>query len=259
MEDLEQKLHRTWVQALVDLGFTEIASVAIDSEIHFDCDEYEDFNRWISVPKGIYLDIPTVHFSFAKKNEDAIVKTLVGVCKGHVYDSDGRSIDSTDFPVSFRVALLEVEEGWRDVTRNIIVGLQDPNQGVITEKIFERRGKRPFVYNEMKFASKSEIRIAQELEAHGVLFFPLPLAVRQETGNSYQDHREVDFIICSEGVWGILEVAYHVDRYEQDKEKDAWFKKSGILCIEHYTAERCFNSPKEVVTEYLEILAKHKR
>jgi hypothetical protein len=110
-----------------------------------------------------------------------------------------------------------------------------------------------------KFASKAEISIAQELEERRILFFPLPLAVRSDTGALYQDHREPDFLICHEGVWGILEVAYHPNRYERDAEKGTWFKKSGILCIEHYTAERCYTNPSEVVDQFLEILAKHKR
>ena len=52
------------------------------------------------------------------------------------------------------------------------------------------RGKAIIPYNEMKFASQSEIRIAQELERRKVLFFPLALAVRADTGDLYQDHRE---------------------------------------------------------------------
>lgn len=108
-------------------------------------------------------------------------------------------------------------------------------------------------------SSQSEIRIAQQLEVKKVLFFPLPLAVRNDSGNDFRDHREVDFLICDEGLWGILEVSYHPDRFEKDSEKDTWFKKSGILCIQHYTAERCFNNPGDVVDEFLEILKKYKR
>jgi len=86
----------------------------------------------------------------------------------------------------------------------------------------------------------------------------LPLAVRVETGNFYKDHREPDFLVCDDGRWGILEVSFHPDRFEKDAEKDAWFKKSGILCIQHYSAERCYNKSQEVVDEFLDILAKHK-
>jgi hypothetical protein len=125
--------------------------------------------------------------------------------------------------------------------------------------VFFKKEKNILIYNEMKFASKTEIRIAQELENHKILFFPLPLAVRAETGNFYNDHREVDFLICQDGTWGILEVSFHQDRYEKDSEKDSWFKKSGILCIQHYTAERCWEDSRQVVDEFLSILAQHKR
>jgi hypothetical protein len=98
-----------------------------------------------------------------------------------------------------------------------------------------------------------------ELEARKILFFPLAVAVRAETGQNWQDHREVDFLICHDGVWGILEVACHPNRFEQDAQKMGWFKQSGILCIEHVTAERCHQDAKGVLTQFLAVLAKHKR
>lgn len=51
----------------------------------------------------------------------------------------------------------------------------------------------------------------------------------------------------------------HPDRYEKDAEKDLWFKKSGILCIQHFTAERCYNESAKVVSEFLGVLAQHKK
>jgi hypothetical protein len=120
-------------------------------------------------------------------------------------------------------------------------------------------GRPTHTWNELKYASASEIRIAQELEKRQVLFFPLAVAVRAETGKNWQDHREVDFLVCQNGAWGILEVSYHPDRYERDSEKDVWFKKSGILCIQHYTAERCYKDSQGVVEEFLGILAQYEK
>jgi very-short-patch-repair endonuclease len=54
-------------------------------------------------------------------------------------------------------------------------------------------------------------------------------------------------------------VAYHPNRYEQDSEKDFWMKKAGILCIQHYTAERCYKETAQVVDEFLSVLQKHAR
>jgi len=174
-----------------------------------------------------------------------------------IYDNHGNFAD--DLPFVYRVRLIEVEQGWQNVVKKLITNAQDPNQALISEKAASKSGKQIYVYNEMKFASRSEIRIAQELETRKVLFFPLPLGVRADTGNFYNDHREVDFLICQDSVWGILEVSYHPDRYEKDSEKDSWFKRSGILCIQHYSAERCYDFSKEVIDEFLIILAKHRR
>ena len=101
--------------------------------------------------------------------------------------------------------------------------LQRLNQSLVTQILAARNGRPTFTYNELRYASQSEIKIAMELEARRVLFFPLAVGVRAETGEPWKDHREVDFLICYEGVWGILEVAYHPDRYEQDSEKAIWF------------------------------------
>ncbi len=179
------------------------------------------------------------------------------VSRGRIYDNNYNVVDN--LPFINRVKLIEVEQDWQNIVKNLIANAQNPNQGLISEKVASKNGKPINVYNEMKFASRSEIRIAQELETQKILFFPLPLGVRADTGNFYNDHREVDFLICQDGAWGILEVSYHPDRYEKDSEKDSWFKKSGILCIQHYSAERCYNFSKEVVEEFLTILARYRR
>ena len=134
-------------------------------------------------------------------------------------------------------------------------------RGAITEIVFAREKKDPILYNGLKFASQTEVRIAQELILRKVLFFPLAVGVRAETGQQYKDQREVDFLICDNGIWGILEISgpSHNGRLADDAEKDSWLKKSGILCIEHRTAEQCYANPKKVTDEFLSVLAKHKR
>jgi hypothetical protein len=145
------------------------------------------------------------------------------------------------------------------IARDLIVNFKGSNQGAITKKVFLRERKPTLIYNEANYASQSEIRIAQELEDRQVLFFPLAMGIRADTGEFYRDHREADFLICDDGTWGVLEVSYHPDRFEKDAEKDAWFKKSGILCVQHYTAERCYREPSNVVNEFISILRKHQR
>ena len=248
MDELNAKLHRTWVQLLIDNGYREIAAIAIETEVHI---LYSGYNL-----ESIAFDIPTSAYVYIKNDEQmkkAMERAMRTVSQGRIYDGNGNVEDN--LPFIYRVQLIEVEEGWQNVVKNLIVNAQNPNQALISEKAASKNGRQICIYNEMKFASRSEIRVAQELEIQKVLFFPLPLGVRAETGNFYDDHREVDFLVCRDGVWGILEVSYHPDRYE----KDSWFKKSGILCIQHYSAERCYGFPKEVVDEFLTILSKHKR
>ena len=252
MDEFDELLHRTWVQLIIDNGYREVAAIAIETDasiLHSGCQ-----------PVSIAFDIPTSTYVHVKNNEQikkVMERAMRSVSLGRIYDYDHDVIDN--LPFVYRVKLIEVETGWRNIVKNLIANAQDPNQALISEKVFFKKGKQVNVYNEMKFASRSEIRIAQELETQKILFFPLPLAVRSDTGNFYDDHREVDFLICNDGTWGILEVSYHPDRYEKDAEKDSWFKKSGILCIQHYSAERCYEFPKEVVDEFLTILAKHRR
>jgi hypothetical protein len=66
-------------------------------------------------------------------------------------------------------------------------------------------------------------------------------------------------MVRDNGAWGLLEVSYHPDRYERNAEKDVWFKRSGLLCIQHYTAERCNKDPAGVADGFLQILRKYEK
>jgi hypothetical protein len=252
MDKLTEQLHRTFVQLLIENDYREIAAIAIDSTLDI---LYSGFD-----PDCIAVNVPTSIYTMVKNNDHikkVIERALLSVCEGRITDQNGNPLGNLS--VIYRIQLLDIEEGWQNVIKSLIANAENPNQALITEKAFSKTNKQPYLYNEMKFASKSEIRIAQEFESRKILFFPLPLAVRADTGNFYEDHREVDFLVCEDGAWGILEVSYHPDRYEKDVEKDSWLKKSGILCVQHYTAERCYSNPAEVVKEFMSILAKHRK
>ena len=252
MDAFEARLHRTWVQYLVEAGHRELASAILDAELSM---LYSGYNHC-----GVAICVPVSAYPLIQNNDGlktTLESTLKLVATGHLTDQNGNDIGEPD--VEFRVKLLDVDDDWKAVVRDLIVNSKDGNQGFVSSLMASRRGKSLTTYNEMKFASKTEVRIAQEFERRGILFFPLPLAVRADTGELYKDHREPDFLVCQDGVWGILEVSYHPDRFEKDAEKDGWFKQSGILCVEHKSAERCFNSPSEVVDEFMAVLARHKR
>ncbi|KOP23282.1 hypothetical protein AMR41_26940 [Hapalosiphon sp. MRB220] len=258
-EELLQKLHQTWAKALIHDSWNEYAAIIVDAELSFKWDWDNNVGDYVD---GLLVYLPFNVYSILSKNDemqDVLKHYFLTIAKGHIpnwYNSDN-FIER--FPIEFRVKLLDIEEDWQKIIKFLITKSKDLNQGRVSEIVFTRKGKEMLIYNEMKFASQSEIRIAQELERRGILFFPLPLAVRCESGEFYKDHREVDFLICLDGTFGILEVSYHEGRYEKDKEKDAWFKKSGILCVESYLSEQCYNQPTVVVNEFLSILAKHKR
>lgn len=251
-EELAENILRTWLDFLVQGNFKEIAALTVDSELTIMRTQWNDVELYLNLTSSAFVMVVQ-----STSMQEFIRSGLNNICKGHFFDQNYNVISPV--PIEFRIKLLDSEESWRDIVKDIIVNSLDANQGTITKKVFARKGKSPHTYNEMSFGSQTEVRIAQELERLGVLFFPLPLAVRYETGNMYQDHREPDFLVCHDGVWGILEVSYHPDRYEKDAEKDHWFQRAGLLCVRHYTAERCFREPDVVVREFMEVLAKHKR
>ncbi|MEI6441671.1 MAG: hypothetical protein WCO29_00725 [Nostocales cyanobacterium ELA583] len=258
--ELAAKLHRTWIDALIHNCWNDYAAIIVDAELSFDF-EWDEYQQEEHI-SSILVKLPFSHYSTIINDEEmqkVLREHFLSVATGYIPNWKRVDWFRENFPINYRVKLLNIEEDWQKTIKFLITKSKDLNQGIVSEKVFARKGKEMLNYNEMKFASQSEIRIAQELERRGVLFFPLPLAVRNETGQCYKDHREVDFLVCVDGIFGILEVSRHQDRYEMDKEKDGWFKKSGILCIEHYTSEKCYQQPSLVVDEFLSILSKHKR
>lgn len=256
MDAFDAAVHRTLVDFLIHTKHAELAAVMLDAEVNskYDYDSYgpPTFERF-------FIDIPTTGYALIGTDplaQETLTQALRKIAGGQRVDQMP-DIPAVDFPVSFRIKLLPIEVGWEKIARSLIANAKGANQAMVSDLASD--GRPLHRWNELRYASASEIRIAQELEKRKVLFFPLAVAVRAETGKNWQDHREVDFLICDNGAWGILEVAYHPNRYEQDAEKDLWFKKSGILCIQHFTAERCYNESPKVVTEFLSVLAQHKK
>lgn len=186
MDEQEQQLHRTWVQLILDNGYRDVAAIAIDCELELKCYWAENFGESYRVDIGITIDVPSemyVHVKNNEKTKNLMERSLLAVCDGRIEFTDqGKKVKD---PVTYRVKLLEVDGEWKNATRSLILGDGISNQGEVTQLMFAKRNKTPYIYNEMRFASQSEIRIAQELESKKVLFFPLPLAVRAETGRFF--------------------------------------------------------------------------
>jgi hypothetical protein len=110
------------------------------------------------------------------------------------------------------------------------------------------------VWNNLRFRSKTERVIAEELDKRGILFFPNCMVRLGAPAN--RTNREPDFLICHKGKWGILEVdgePFHTSA-AKDHDRDRLFKQHGIKVIERYDAHRCYNSPSLVVDEFLLLL-----
>jgi hypothetical protein len=126
------------------------------------------------------------------------------------------------------------------------------NQGVAI-------GQSATIYWEgLRFRSQSEVRIAMELQKRNILFFPNCLGrLRKEDGFG---NAEPDFLVCSEGKWGIIEVdgePFHPPtRTAAEQIRDRWFKMYGVSTIEHFDAKHCFDAPGIVVEGFLRILMK---
>jgi hypothetical protein len=111
-------------------------------------------------------------------------------------------------------------------------------------------------WNDLRFRSQPEIKIAEALDKAGVLFYPNCKArISTPLG---REGKETDFLVFYQGKCGILEVdgePWHPpSRTVHDHERDRLFKVHGIRVVEHYDATRCSQQPDEVVREFLEIL-----
>ena len=111
-------------------------------------------------------------------------------------------------------------------------------------------------WNNLRFRSVSEMRIAEALDRTGVLFLPNCLA--RLTTSEGRKNREADFLVCFNGKWGILEVdgePFHpATRTVEAHKRDRFFRSYGIQVVEHFDATECYNDPDRVVRDFLKLL-----
>ena len=146
--------------------------------------------------------------------------------------------------------LVDIDPNWRMELLEIVRGKGVSNQATLA--------KEYRLWQNLRFRSESEIRIAKSLDRAGVLFLP---NCRARLGTSAaRGNREADFLVCREGKWGILEVdgePFHPpSRTAEDHERDRLFRAHGVRVVEHFDASRCFEEPDAVVREFLAILAR---
>ena len=126
-----------------------------------------------------------------------------------------------------------------------------------------KRRDLPETYREIEwkgmiFRSQSEIKIAKTLDHRGIFFIP-PTRVRLSTGKDGRQSRELDFVICHEGQWGVLEVDGPFHDRKLDAERDRWLRGHGVRSIQRFEATRCYQTPQAVVDEFLHVLEMESR
>lgn len=145
-------------------------------------------------------------------------------------------------------ALTQVDPEWRQESMERAREKSVDNQGPPTGAFR--------LWNNLRFRSATEVKIAEALDRSKVLFFPLCRG-RLDQGKA-RVTREPDFLVCSHGKWGIIEVdgeAFHPpSRTVHDHTRDRLFKAYGVKVVEHFDAEHCYNAPDTVVKKFLEIL-----
>jgi very-short-patch-repair endonuclease len=117
----------------------------------------------------------------------------------------------------------------------------------------------------MRFRSNPEREIAKVFDKMGVMFFPLPSG-RVMTDEGMRT-REVDFLVCSRGKWGILEcdgISHILNSIKKgqmpsaalDHKRDNDFNRHGQWFIKRFTDEECKKTPRQVVRQFLDMLHK---
>lgn len=149
--------------------------------------------------------------------------------------------------VDIRVQLVDIAPGWREELKEIAHGRRVHNQGV------EIPGREIIEWGNLRFRSQAEVRIAKALDATGVLFLPNCLA--RLNNAAARITKEADFLVCSHGKWGILEVdgPFH-PRAASDHDRDRLFQHHGIKVTHRFPAERCYSDASGVVREFLALL-----
>jgi hypothetical protein len=156
------------------------------------------------------------------------------------------------------VNLNEADFVQSDLGKTIIPGEHEISEKNTAEEdkqeTSQKAEEQSYDWNGWHFRSEEEVEIAEALDRAGVLFIPKS-RIRMTTSEGKQN-QEPDFLIFSQGKWGILQV-WHEDE-EKDRESAIAglqiFQSHGIQTVQHYYASRCQIEPDRVVQEFLETL-----
>jgi hypothetical protein len=153
----------------------------------------------------------------------------------------------TMIDVGYRTQLVDLHDDWHKELLEISRGKPVHNQAVQAE--------HAILWNNHRFRSQAEIRLANALEKARAFFLP---NCKARLGISKRENREPDFLVCHKGKWGIIEVdgePFHPpSRTVDDHERDRLFLAHGIKLVQHFDAAECFENAEGVVHKFLYLL-----
>jgi len=230
---------------LIDGGEENAASVLLSCELTFE----ESGDTWYSGDEVLYalhikLTGPRAAYEILSDEEAAITiairKAVQAVLPSDLYVKH----------FTAHASLVEIDTDWRNELLEIARGRGVHNQASVSSSPLR-------TWKNLRFRSQSEIRIAEALDRRGVMFLPNCLA--RLTLDDTRANREADFLVCSGGFWGILEVdgeEFHPpSRTAADHARDRVFRLHGIRVVEHFDATECYQSADAVVDRFLKLLA----
>ncbi len=186
-----------------------------------------------------------------------------------IYSSQGEEVDDSRerFVIQIIEALLPLDTHLRLFAVGLEMTNPDPEWRfeaarvaggeIIVNQAPEIRGGQILWWNNLRFRSEPERRIASALDAHRLLFFPNCVARLSE--GDRQVNREPDFLVCEDSRWGILEIdgnAYHPSA-ARDHARDRLFRAYGIRVVERFTATECLSDAPSVVARFLGVLRRN--
>lgn len=229
------------IQFLVDGNEQDAANILLACDLDTEIEDQWDGVYFIS----IILSGPRFAYEILNQEEHPIRKSIWSAFK---------AVLPTHLELSNLIArstLVQIDKGWRNELLEIIRGKGISNQGVVFSPSVKMH-----TWNNLRFRSKTELKIAEAFDRLEVMF--LPNCMTRLGRIPKRENMEADFLVCHRGRWGILEVdgePFHPPgRTVHDHERDRKFHSHGIMVIQHFDANLCYNDPDKVVKEFIELL-----
>lgn len=189
-------------------------------------------------PRRLYDELSRED-AFMETLSDRVRAAFAGIMKALNYDDDPTP--------EFVPDVADIGEDWRLQLGHAVSGKEAHNQAV--------EARRAVVWNNMRFQTAAELRIAQALEKAQALYLP---NCKLSLGYTSREIREPDFLICHRGRWGILQILgdpFHENStIPTDQDQDSLMREHGIRVIEYVDANDCIHNASAVVTDFLKIL-----